>query len=219
MTFVLPGGLGQLSAPRIFSALDPANSDAGIVLSNNNRTAAFTTTSTYGIGRGTKLQSAGKRYFEITMTSLSTTPTFVMGGGIVRSNWVPGSGFQAVGSSSGGDNWGIAGTGSSYQYASVDVNGNTGFQDTALGIVPAQNDTVMIAIDIAGGKIYAGVNNSWVAGLTPVGTTPLWAITGTPVSFYPAVTVDAYTSTNRVTINVGNAAFKYALPSGYVAWG
>ena len=199
-----------------FSALDPVNSDTGIALSNANRTAAYTSSAGYAIARGTKVLSAGKKYFEITMTALSTGGTYVVGGGLVRANWTNGGGgFDAVGSSSGGDNYGLAATGGAWNYASNDVNGSTGFVSAGIGV--AQNDTVMVAVDLATGKIYMGVNNAWIGSLTPAGGTGLFvAATG---SFYPAVTISNYTATDRVTINLGNAAFKYTLPSGYTAWG
>jgi hypothetical protein len=212
------GGLtANVTQSASFSALDPVNSDTGISLSNSNRTAAWTGSTGYAIARGTKVLSTGKKYFEITITSLSNASSYIIGGGIVRSNWVPGT-FEAVGSSAGGDNWGVAASAGDYQLASNDANGNTGFASALLGITPATNDTIMIAMDLGTGNIFVGVNNNWVRGLTPAGGTGAFT-TPTTGSFYPAVSVDNFTATNRVTINVGNAAFKYTLPSGYTAWG
>jgi hypothetical protein len=228
MTFVLPGGIGQLFAVPGFSAWNPASlyvtSPPG-VLSNSNRTltAGSTNAAVYNDIKGTKSQNTGKYYFEVTIVTQDNTGG--QGVGLVNPSWVAGGLY--AGSNANGVGCTSAGVGVNY----VVYQGGTQ-QSSVPTVVPANGDVIGVAVDSSGTVVlaqtlvYFRVNTIWNnAGsggttLTPTSWDYAWpAIT----TLFPACNCvnlasgGGFTGVN--TLNVGNTAFVRAPPSGFVAWG
>jgi hypothetical protein len=200
-------GAGALSSNVIFptSTLDPANTFGGISLSNGNLTATGTNFSQAGQVRGTKSQNSGRRYLEVTFTTVS-------GSGNVAA--VANSSYSILttsppGTDLNGYSWGIGQIGST-----SNVEAYQGGIAHTFASSPANGDVAMIAVDLAGGKIWMGINNVWANGSGPSGAADFTFAGGT--ALWPVVSVP-YTCV--ANFNSGGSAFNYALPSGFIAWG
>jgi hypothetical protein len=188
------------------STFDSTNMAPGLALSNGNLTVTGTSASNYGSVRGTRSQSSGKRYFEVTF---NTQPTSGLGGsaGVVNSSFVLAGNYPGVDANSWGvgDNGGGAGNSTIY-------NGTGGYNFSS----PASGDVAMVAVDQTAGNIYLGMNGTWAGGSFG---SQVYTF-GLGMQLWPAVFALQQLGTNSVaTINTGGSAFAYAPPSGYTAWG
>jgi hypothetical protein len=217
MTCILPGGLGQLArAPPGFSAFDPAHTNANATLSNSNLTVAANNSAAIGQTRGTKSLNSGKKYFEVTVNALGSVSS-VAGVGFCNATWDTSTANTTyLGHDSAGNSWAINAIPTAF-YSFFYGNAQSGSGNSGVSSVPAVNDTIMVAVDLTAGNMYFGVNNTWNNNSGPAGT-PDFTFPGA-TTLYPAATVDLYTTAAQFTLNVGKTAFKYALPSGYTAWG
>jgi hypothetical protein len=193
------------------STLDPATLPAGEVLSNGNLTVTGTSVGQYGCARGTKTQSSGKRYFEVRFDNQSNTGGLGAMAGLANSSFSFGNGIYPGYDA---NSWGVGsvGTGANQEIFSSSAQGTAG--------VPTSGDVAMVAVDFSSGYIWFGVNNTWFNGSGPVGGGDYVFTSGT--ALWPVVFVYEYSSTApglAATFNSGGSAFKYTVPSGFVAWG
>jgi hypothetical protein len=214
MTFILPGGLGQMMAayPNT-SAWDPTNASAPApTFSNNNRTLTGYTTGAASSCRGVLSNSTGKHYFEGTIGPVATGQLQSLG--VVNTSWtaasnpvgVDSNGVALVASPAGG-NYNVT-AGATVQYST--------------SAPPAAGDVLGVAVDFTTGsvsRVYFSLNGIWVAQGTNVATFNA----ALPDFSWGAVTTlftaGSTNSASPLTLNTGNAAFKHAPPPGFSAWG
>ena len=118
----------------------------------------------------------------------------------------------------------FASAGSSITNLSYYLTGNgnsgdpTGASLTGVSSI-ANNDVVMVAIDLVGGKLYLGKNNTWFNSGNPVASTGAVATNLANYSvFIPAVGNGGGNMTNfSCAINFGQRPFTYTPPSGFLA--
>lgn len=215
MSFVLPGGLGQIFAGGL-SAWSTTNNSGSLTFSNSNRSVIgqITTTNT---GSGTAALPTGvagsKKYFEV-KSSAAVTSSFMTGVGIANQSWAPPVGGNYVGSdnNSVGPVVCMPGAIPPLAWNVLYLAASQG----AFGATPAAGDVIGVAVDLTTsgqGNVYFSLNGTWLNN----------AGTGTPdYSLLSSTTiVPIYSDDNgtTLTLNVGNAAFAHAPPSGYTKWG
>ena len=224
MINILPGGLGldaAVVAP--LSTWDTSNLYGTFTFSNSNRTAVGTPSGGPGAYvnalKGTASHATGKFYFEVSIDVVSNhSPTYdpySTSIGVVNGSW---GSNTIIGGSSGLD-VGLKVDSSStfwsiYQDAIVSpVKFGTGI---------AAGQIIGVAIDSSSGNVnvWFRLNANWLNGGTP---STSFNPSGPDVSsVWPtsALTFPAASEGNgQFTLNVGNAAFANAPPSGFVAWG
>jgi hypothetical protein len=216
MTFILPGGLGQLFAGGGPTAWNPAfvgivSNDVPVFSNNNlsirgsNGFGAFVKT------RATKGQTSGQLYFEVTVAGIdANVPTQSVG--LANSSWLT-SASGVVGGDT--NSWALT-VSSSGIWASWSSNSPTATFPTAA----AAGDVIGVAVSITTTMgVWFRLNGIWLTtGGTPGAAFPAVAdfgISGT-APFFPATSA---TNAGTNTINTGKTAFQNAPPTGYVAWG
>lgn len=214
MSFILPGGLGQIKAgPPPFSAWSVSNVFGGPTYSNNNATLTAGATQQAAVA-GTLLQNTGKRYFEVQFTVLGTRTSWYDSVGLVTSAWTA-SNFNTqgvFGVGAGTNETGIISIGGWTCY--LNGSGVSGF---SLG--PTAGDVVGVAADFSGTLgFYFRLNGNWLNGGTPQAAFPstpdiTW---GSIVQLMPAASL---MKSGVMTLNTGGAAFANAAPAGFTAWG
>lgn len=177
---------------------NPSDKAAQVTLSNGNLTA--TSASVNPGVRATDSQSTGKWYFEVKVDAIGAAMTV----GVANT-----TASLAVGSPVGVDAnaWAFTANGSQ----SGPYHSNS-FSPTGGGWTT--NDIVMLAWDASAGKLWLGLNGSWISGDPAAGTSSSFSsVTGT---LFPAVSVH---TNAQATANFGATAFGYTPPSGFTAWG
>lgn len=221
MTVVLPGGLGQLMAPHVYSAWATAsstgappgwNSSASIpTFSNNNRSVISAGTS---IVSGASYKTAGKLYFEITCAAAFTDATSTYCGIGSKAYSLTGG----VGSDANSVSLSTA-QGATVPWA-MEYNAAFSFQFTN---VPVNGDVVGVAVDLSIAtqiSTYFRLNANWLNRGTPQTTFPTTADQIISItSGTGAIIAVVVGSSGTMTLNTGNAAFANAAPAGYAAWG
>lgn len=208
----------QLTA---YSALDPAN-QINILFTKSNRDASCGNSSPpQGDVRGTKSQSSGKLYFECTINTLSNGTG--MGAGVCTSAFTFNTG-QLIGQDQLAASWGVAYLVGNAYYQDEHAGAATGPNTLGVGTTPVAGDVIGVAVDFSQGAVYCHVNGTYLASFYNGGgsfnSSYIDFSVGIGTTLYPLVQVDGVPGTfSSITINVGNAAFKYALPSGFTAWG
>ncbi len=186
---------------------DPTWSVAGVTYSNGDLSISGNSSGNKNV-RTTFGVTAGKTYWEINVDA-GVAANDAGGLGICESimpNYVAYIGSQASGLA-----WGY-GTFPQYfvSWSGVTVNGappTTSY--VAAGIV------YMFALDMTGGKLWAGQDGSWYNSGNPTANTNPIA-TGITGTVYPGVTF-YQSSGNAFTANFGGSPFKYPVPSGFQA--
>lgn len=240
MIFPLPGGLGQIKASLVTSALSPPTLvDGGgtPALSNSNRTLTSTATtakSALGTAVGAKSNNSSKRYFEVTTNDETAVASTFAGGYAGVCNSTDSTGLP-LGIVPGYDinSWAI-GLDSAPNFNTLN-NGAIAHSfgpATGGGGPQAGGDTFMVAVDFAGAgstvNMWFGVDGIWFnqgafsTVFSP--SSPDFIGPQTPASLWPCVGTNGApaasgTKLYSVTINTGNAAFQFPPPSGFVAWG
>lgn len=174
---------------------------ADVVLANSDKEAS-NPSETYQSVRSITSQSSGKWYAECLVNVTSADSNF----GVVNvsANLSSYVGSDANGVSYYTDGFGasIAEGGSSISYGS----------DTAV----TAGDVLGIALDIAAGKVYFSINNTWMNSADPAAGTGGYAhsVSG---PFYLAGTPGVAAAV--LTLRTGSSDFTYTPPSGFTAWG
>lgn len=197
MSFLVNSYLGTVGGggPTYSTTWNSADKAAQIVLSGGNLTAARPSGSgdTWQGVRATQGFTSGKRYFEITATTVPTTGGLLVG--LANSSWA------LNGNTSGSHVIAMyAADGNIYQNA-VDV-GDAGIIGTAGDVmgVAADFDADTVQFRKNGGTLSATCSISMIAG-----------------TIFPIV---GFTNNNpeSITANFGTSSFSGGLPSGFVAW-
>ena len=177
---------------------NPADKDAGAVLSNGNLKLTGDGTADWSAARGTSGKSSGKWYFEVVQ--------------------------NAAGGAGGGPGAGIAdSTANLSTYLGQDAasagyfyNGFYGTSNSYTGgPTLAVNDVLGIAVDIGARKVWFSKNGAYQNGDPAVGSVGL-SIAGMGVTIYPLGESDG---SGAITANFGATAFTTSPPSGFTAWG
>lgn len=178
---------------------NPSDKSANIVLSNGDRTAAFSTfdvgaRSVYSINSAT----SNKFYWEVACND--TVNGYV--GGLSTSSW------SWVYNGSG--TWSVRRTGGGV------INKCGGGVDTSTGVSSSNQAGQIFMFAFTGGNLHVGVDGSWIGGSNPVANTgALWTgITGT---VFASMACHNSGVSGSVTANFGNAAFSYSPPTGFYA--
>ena len=152
--------------------------------------------------KGTIASPSGKWYYEVTITSASTTnPTCRVGVCTASTKLERGSpGTEAT-------SWGMyLGNGQTY-HNNIISNYGTAF---------VINDICMVAYDIDNGKIWWGKNGTWFnSGNPSLGTNP--AFTNLSGLIIPTIGDGVNTATSTNVTNFGQRPFAYTAPSGFKA--
>ena len=179
----------------IFNAPNQTVTNGNLAFSNSTATAPIL--STIGI-------VSGKYYAEFVWTSGLTN----MNVGIANANL---SKSNYVGSDTNG-------------FGFLSANGNLYYNGTAYSYGSAfpANATIMIAFDATSGKIWWGVNGTWVnSGNPATGTNPGVAASGATINITLPATTYFFASgtsvTNGCSANFGQQPFTYTPPTGFVA--
>jgi hypothetical protein len=221
MTVILPGGIAVVAASA-YSAWDPANAGTFLVLSNNNRTVqAPSGLGVSGSLRGTRSNTGGKKYFEVTLTTIDTGTSYSSGVGWGDANWGVGNWDNVLIGDNSGDSVGAAivtGTPATLQIISGGVAGpaiaGTIVNGSVVGLAADLTNLAAIALSIS-------VNGTWNNNGSPSTTLTAPDYTWNPASsvIYPGAGLSHTSNRPVFVLNVGNAAFAHAIPSGYTAWG
>jgi hypothetical protein len=145
---------------------------------------------TWGAVRSTLSKNTGRRYFEVTVVSQSISGAICIGVADAAHTLA-----GAIGRDTGG--WGY--TSNRYRYNSGGL--------VSYGATYATNDIVGVLVDFTSGSIEFFVNG------TSQGVAYTTGVSGTLFPAASATTEDAY-----VSLNVGDRAFAYTPPTGFVAW-
>lgn len=180
-----------------YATLNPLDKSSDLTLSNGNLTVTAGG-SGYDTVRSTIGTSTGKWYWEWKYTTVASADAMV---GFAKS------------------------TASLNNYVGIDdkawgnymPTGNKLFNtgNTAYGSSQAVNDTVMLALDLDNGKVYWGKNGTWFNSGNPAsGTNP--AYTGVSGTVYAGFSL-TNPNVTAGTVNFGQTAFTYSVPSGFNA--
>lgn len=183
------------------STWNPSDKTSGVVLSNGNLTAAHTASTeiTQGV-RGTDSKAADKKYFEVTVDTLSGSGAFFMVG--LNNSAADLSSFDGV------DAWLWASYGDTYYDGAIGPTLST----------YGQGDVIGVAVDFAAGKVWFAKNNAWqYSGDPSAGTNPALEFTGE--TLFPFVQFYASGSNSfQGTVALEAADTTYDPPSGFSVW-
>jgi hypothetical protein len=200
------------------STFNPSDKAATVTLSNGNLTATQNTTaSTFEAGRSTTSRGSGLAYFELTITSRSSSSGHNQGTvfGFANSSATltggyPGANNNSVGAQTGDNPGGIL-------Y-------NTAAYGTYIGTQVSAGDVVGIAVDMNKGLFWiknvttaSNWNNS--ASADPAAGVGGFGVPTVSDAFFMWAGANLGVVADVSTVNFGAAAFAGTLPSGYVAWG
>ena len=208
-TGAIPSGYSAW-CPAVATTWNPSDKTTGMVLSNSNLTAyAGGTGGNKGV-RSTASRTSGKLYFEIKVDTNNSSGAWsgVTVGTAFAPDVVTGDATHGAGV--------IWVTGNTNSYTT---------SGTSLGALAASNDILCFAIDIGGQLIWFRKNGgNWNGSGTANPATGIGGISlASLISTWGSGTFYAFTSTaqgfEQSTANFGWAAFSFAVPSGFVAWG
>lgn len=182
------------------STWNPADKSASFTLSNGNLTGTTTVATAQGC-RSTTSKNSGKVYFECVF-SYTTTNAAAVG--------------LALGSAS------LTGGYTQSGLFVIDGLGRlwaNGGNVASAAPSPSSGVTIMVAHNFSTGKLWFGVNGTWVnSGNPSTDFNPVTVITAGQTLFVGAFSAST-SSTNSWVLNAGGSAFSYSVPSGFSAWG
>jgi len=192
------GGAGKKkSAAKVYTAWNPDDKHANITLSNGNLTATINSGGAGWYGaRSTLSQTAGKWYFEVTASVYSTNVTV----GVANSS-------QSL-----ADKWTVN------AWSLIFGSGNKACATTAPAgaaydnVVPA-GSTIGIAYNATTGKLWCTDEaGAWMQAGDPANdANPMCdSISGTLFIWFAG-----FNNLDVVTLNVGESAFAYTVPTGF----
>jgi hypothetical protein len=191
---------------RIPHPWNPDDKYATISLSGDDLVAASTEASWRSV-RAKNGIKAGKAYWEVVLTTLSTASSTIPGFGdetMALSNYVGASGLSA------GMQAGFAINHTAF-YEGITAHAS----DT---ISHAAGNVIMFALDMDLGRAWAGKNGTWYNSGDPgAGTNYCWSgLTGG--HFHPAVGMNG-TSGQVATLRTRRSEFSHAVPNGFAPFG
>lgn len=182
---------------------NPSDKASLVVLSNSNRTATRTGTTTNNQAvRATLSRSSGKYYFEVRMDTSGAPSNFSMVGvctsSLSLSNYI-GQDSTSVG---------YEPTGSLY------TNG----AGAAYGATYTAGDVIGVAVDIDSGKVWYAKNNTWQASGNPAaGTSPAVTLSS-GLTLFPALSLYLAFTQPVLTARFKSSDLSYSPPSGFTPW-
>jgi hypothetical protein len=189
-------------APATTVTWNPSDADSNLTFSGGNLVVSDTI-SAWSTVRATLSKSSGRRYFEVTLTTIG--PGNV--GGVAITGGSLNNNIGALGVSSVG----------------ADPPGLTFFSEGAFtpiaGATPsfANGDVLGIAIDLDSGKLWFSKNGSYTvfnAGADPASGVNYEYTFTTPLTLFPAASLFGTTSMTLAA----SGTFVTAPPSGFVSW-
>ena len=183
-----------------FCTLNPAAaaSSAGTISGGNLN---LTGTATSGSRLGTFSVSSGKWYFEVLTNWDSTQASFATG--FSRDTLAP-----------------TVTLGFNIDSYAIYIGGSTSIQTysnstlTTYGSTPASPVTLQVAVDFDSGKIWFGINNTWLTGSPSAGTSPTYSVT-VGYSYIPVFRASGGVNSTTGYINFGQRPFTYTPPTGF----
>jgi hypothetical protein len=206
MTCILPGGLAVLDAVGS-SGWNPVDL-SNIALSNNNKTAAGSSSLVLGNVRGTASRNAGKRYFEATVNSVSpTTKTGTVG--LATAGFDITAGVQ-LGFETGGISIGLM-----FNFSTDSVVFYAASSQATAAVIVAGN-IIGVALDMTGAHPAAAFTLNGVG----VGGSVSMASIAPGTALFPGFSgINSSGSVpDQVTLNT-RGPFTYTPPTGFLAWG
>jgi hypothetical protein len=185
-----------------YNTMNPVNKGSTVTLTNGNLDQV-TASGGWNSARGTIGVSSGKWYWEVTITG--TTQLVMHGVDDNAYNVTTNPSSTYVGAYT--NSWGV-------YTSNGDRRNNTG-SGTAYGSAFAQNDVMMVALDMDTGKIWWGKNGTWFASGSPSAGTNAAYTNLSGYTLNPATS--CFDTTDNCTHNFGQRAFAYTAPSGYKA--
>ncbi len=186
---------------------NPSDCTSGMVFSDSDLAVSGAASGFLAV-RATLSQSSGKWYWECAIGGTTGHGIQIGIASAAMTLALNGSTGQV-----GNDiySWGWNTWGGSQILHNAAVIGSPSVQFTA-------GDTVMIAWDADAGKLWFGLNGTWIFGDGPEsGTNP--AATGVTGTLFPATTVYYTSADNLVTANFGATSFAYTPPTGFAGIG
>ena len=181
-----------------YCCFNPLDKHSSLTISDGNLKVQAST-SQWELARSTFFLSSGKHYWEFTWTGSVTSSS-----GVQMGLKTPDSTLSAAAAQAGSY---------AFQYTTIySTNGNQNSVVISPGSVTS-GDTVMFAYDADAGKMWIGVNGTWNGSGNPAtGANPDWTnLPRTGLSPFAG----CYGSSNTITLNAGQKAFKYTNHSGF----
>jgi|SRR5580692_9563081 hypothetical protein len=177
---------------------------SNLTISNAGRTVSANTVSAWGTSQVSKYFSQ-KEYYEVTINNV--------GGNI----------YIGIEVEAGVTNLPFNGTGRTYAFAWLNTGGiwdGSGELVSGIGSFTS-GDVLMFAIDPANKQGWYGKNGTWYnSGNPATGTNPTFTTINASFQYSFGATVSIYGGSGpsgQVTLNAGQAAFSYTVPTGFQA--
>lgn len=199
--------LTSLSAAN-YAVLNPLANNAGGAgtVSNGNMALSVSSSQMTYLRPLTIATSSGQWYLEAIVNSDNTQQYSQFG--IIQESQVSSSGALNTLSTS----YGLTVTPSYVNYATFQGSTITQYGTRVTGAVTAQ-----IAFDATNGKIWIGVNNTWLGGGNPsTGTTPTYSGIAA-ANWYFAMFIGNTSGANNCSVNLGQQPWSYTPPTGFNA--
>jgi len=185
-----------------YCTMNPVNKGSTVTLSNGNLDQV-TASGGWNSARASIAVASGKWYWEVTITGTTQLVMHGVDDNAYNVTTNPSSAYVGAYTNS----WGV--------YASNGQKRNNTGSGTAYGSAFAQNDVMMVAMDMDSGKIWWGKNGTWFASGDPVAGTNAGYTNLSGYTLNPATS--GFDTTDTCTHNFGQRAFAYTAPSGFKA--
>jgi hypothetical protein len=202
--FFTPIGFPALGTPGpAYGTWPPGVTGSNLTISNSGRTVSANTVSAWGTSQ-VQTFFYKKIYYEVAINNV--------GGNI----------YIGIEVEAGITNLPMNGTGRTYVFAWLNSGGiwdNSG-ELLSSGILSfTTGDTLMFAVDPANHQAWYGKNGTWLNSGNPgTGANPTFTTINSSFEYSFGATVSIYGGagpTGQVTINAGQAAFTYTVPTGF----
>jgi hypothetical protein len=181
--------------------MNPADKHADITLTGSNLIIDDDGSVTRKAVRAVTSKSSGRWYFELTLNAMAANSMAV--------GWMDTNNALTwhIGEDPDDPCWGYRLTQGEEWYQ--------GGSTTLTGGVAVTSDIIMVAVNFGTGKIWYGLNGTWLESGDPgADTNPVRSnIAGT---LYPAVST--YNNAHQATFNPGSSAFSYSIPDGFTSY-
>jgi hypothetical protein len=185
-----------------YSTMNPINKGSTVTLSNGNLDQV-TASGGWNSARASIAVASGKWYWEVTITGTTQTVMHGVDDNTYNVTTNPSSAYVGAYNNS----WGV--------YASNGQKRNNTGSGTAYGSAFAQNDVMIVAMDMDSGKIWWGKNGTWFASGDPVAGTNAAYTNLSGYTLNPATS--GFDTTDSCTHNFGQRPFAYTAPTGFKA--
>jgi hypothetical protein len=182
--------------------MNPINKGSTVTLSNGNLDQV-TASGGWNSARASIAVASGKWYWEVTITGTSQLVMHGVDDNTYNVTTNPSSAYVGAYTNS----WGV--------YASNGQKRNNTGSGTAYGSAFAQNDVMIVAMDMDSGKIWWGKNGTWFASGDPVAGTNAAYTNLSGYTLNPATS--GFDTTDSCTHNFGQRPFAYTAPTGFKA--